>query len=32
MKQTAMMVEKYPAAHALYETMLKTFGPAKASS
>jgi hypothetical protein len=29
MKQTAALIAKYPAAKALYESFLKTFGPAK---
>jgi hypothetical protein len=32
MRHTATMIDKYPTAKALYETMLKAFGPAKASS
>ena len=32
MKHTATMIDTYPAAKALYETMLKSFGPAKAAS
>jgi hypothetical protein len=31
MKQTATLIEKYPAARARYETLLQTFGQAKAS-
>ena len=29
MRQTAALIAKYPAAKALYESFLKTFGPAK---
>ena len=32
MRHTATMIDTYPAAKALYETMLKSFGPAKAAS
>jgi hypothetical protein len=32
MRHTATLIDTYPAAKALYETMLKSFGPAKAAS
>jgi hypothetical protein len=32
MKQTAALIEKYPAAQAMHQAMLKAFGPQKASS
>jgi len=32
MKQTAMLIEKYPAAKALHEVFLKTFAAARASA
>jgi hypothetical protein len=32
MKQTAALIEKYPAAQAMHQVMLKAFGPQKASA
>ncbi|HMF63712.1 MAG TPA: hypothetical protein VK608_06445 [Edaphobacter sp.] len=32
MRQTATLIEKYPVARARYESLLKTFGPSKASA